>query len=146
MRATVIMERARRRAALRRPRLAMERCGSGWRCRRRIIAVAARAAISRSEPAARKAVAWGILLMMPRMSRPSAGMADAMARMGANFVLVTVDVGRSHEPERRFAEWARESLRVDQRIAMKAMKRLLTRPMASVMGRMWRRSAVVPTA
>src|ERR1051325_7880619 len=79
--ATVIMLRARRRAALRRPREARERCGESWRFRRRTIGMAARVEMSSREPAKRKAVAWGILLISPRISRPNAGRNVAMARM-----------------------------------------------------------------
>src|SRR5213595_707025 len=83
MRAMVMILRARRRAALRRPSDAMDRCGAAWRLRRRRMAMAARVEMSKREPAERKAVAWGILLMRPRISRPSAGINAARAKMGA---------------------------------------------------------------
>src|SRR6266581_2566167 len=83
IRAMVMSDRARRRAALRRPSDASDRCGAWWRLRRRTMAMAASAEISSSDPAERNAVDWGILSIRPRISRPSAGSNDALARMEA---------------------------------------------------------------
>src|SRR5258706_5787078 len=146
MRAMVMRLRARRRAALRRPREAMERCGAAWRLRRRRMAMAASVEMSSNDPAERKAVAWGILLMRPRMRRPSAGRKVARARMGARVRFDLLTVGRSHAPARSEALWAALRRRTDQKMARKAIMRLETKPVMAVRGRVWRCRAVVPTA
>src|SRR5687767_6625203 len=106
IRAMVMMLRARRRAALRRPSEAMESRGESCRLRRRMMAIEASVDTSSSEPAERKAVAWGILLIRPRISRPSAGTNDPMARMEARLRLDLATVAKSHAPARSEAEWA----------------------------------------
>src|SRR3954469_7522916 len=99
-----------------------------------MMAMAASAEISSREPAERKAVAWGILLMRPRMSRPSAGTIVAMARMEARLRLDFCTVARSHAPARREAEWALLRRRTDQKMAMRAMMRLEKNPVMAVRG------------
>src|SRR2546421_1320309 len=142
MRAMVMRLRARRRAALRRPSEAMERCGAAWRLRRSRIAIAARVEMSSNEPAERKAVAWGILLMRPRISRPSAGRKEARARMGAMFRFDVDTVAKSHAPARRDALWAVVRRRTDQKMARKATMRLEKNPVMAVCGSACRWSAV----
>src|ERR1051325_4946701 len=102
--AMVMMLRARRRAALRRPSEARERCGESWRLRRRMMAMAARVEMSRREPAERKAVACGIFWVRPRIRRPKAGTNVAMARMEARLRFDFCTVAKSHAPARREAE------------------------------------------